>query len=61
MKKPKHESNGDSPTGTGNLPTFGGSVSYLANDRIAYRWQTYAGRFETVTVRAHLRDPPPLK
>lgn len=50
------ESNGDSPTGIGNLLTLGGSVCYLANDRIVHKWQAYAGRFETVTVRAHLRS-----
>ncbi len=61
IEKPKYESNGGSPTVSGNHPTLGGSVSFLANDRIVYRWQAYAGRFETVTVRAHLRDPPPLK
>ena len=50
------ESNGDSQTGTGNLPTSRGAICYLANDRIVHKWQAYAGRFETVTVRAHLRS-----
>ena len=61
IEKPKYESNGGSPTVSGKLPTLGGSVCYLADNRFVHRWQAYAGRFETVTVRAHLRDPPPLK
>lgn len=50
------ESNGEPPVDTGNKPGSRSAVWYPTNDRIVHEWQTYAGRFEVATVRAHLRS-----
>lgn len=50
------ESNGKPPADTGNKADSRVTVWYPENDRIVHEWQTYAGRFEVATMRAHLHS-----
>ncbi len=44
------------PTDTGNSRASEQTTWCSVNDRIVHAWQTYAGRFETSTMRSHLRS-----
>lgn len=49
-----HEEKDQIPGGIGIEAGANMRTLYLANDRVIYKWQTYAGRFDDKTVDAHL-------